>query len=68
MVHRDHGRQGLGREAAASSVELLGGPPVPLGVLDGNAPALAFWTRLGVVEVEHRDDRRGLVVMELPAA
>jgi hypothetical protein len=49
-------------------VELLGGPPVPLGVLDGNAPALAFWTRLGVVEVEHRDDRGGLVVMELPAA
>lgn len=68
MVHRDHDRQGLGSEAAAASVELLGGPPVRLGVLDGNAPALAFWTRLGAVEVEHRDDRGGLVVMELPAA
>ncbi|HVG67187.1 MAG TPA: hypothetical protein VM785_03265 [Gaiellales bacterium] len=43
------------------------GPPA-LGVLDGNAPALAFRTRLGAVEVEHRDDRGGLVVMELPAA
>ena len=68
MVHRDHGGQGLGREAAAAAVELLGGPPVRLGVLDGNAAALAFWSRVGAVEVEHRDDRGGLVVMELPAS
>ena len=68
MVHRDHGGRGLGREAAAAAVELLGGPPVRLGVLDGNAPALAFWLRVGAVEVEHRDDRGGLVVMELPAS
>jgi RimJ/RimL family protein N-acetyltransferase len=68
MVHRDHGGQGLGRAAAAAAVELLGGPPVRLGVLDGNAAALAFLSRVGALEVEHRDDRGGLVVMELPAS
>ena len=67
MVHADHVGKGLGREGAAVAVERLGGPPVRLGVLIGNAPALAFWERVGAVEVERRDDFGGLVVMELPA-
>jgi hypothetical protein len=68
MVHRDHGGRGLGREGAAIAVERLGGPPVRVGVLDGNAPALAFWRALDAREIEHRDDRGGLLVMELPAS
>jgi RimJ/RimL family protein N-acetyltransferase len=66
MVDRGLQGRGLGREAAGAAEELLaGGPAVRAGVIPANDGAVAFWQRLGYVEVERRG---GVIVIEAPVS
>ncbi|MEU6527685.1 bifunctional GNAT family N-acetyltransferase/NUDIX hydrolase [Streptomyces sp. NPDC046928] len=60
MVDASAQRQGHGTRLAALVEERLraeGRTGVRLAVLDGNAPALAFWTSLGYEPIGHGEDR-----------
>ncbi|MCX4859266.1 GNAT family N-acetyltransferase [Streptomyces canus] len=59
MVDAEVHRQGYGRRLAALVEDRFrteGRTAVLLAVLDGNDRALAFWTALGYVVIDHRSD------------
>lgn len=66
MIHADHQHQGLGTEAYRRLVEYfradLGWTTLRLGVLRDNAPARAFWDRLGFRHVRDATNSDGHLV------